>query len=281
MTDALVSTAWLAQHAGDPGLRVFEVSQEPASYASGHVEGALAIDWKADLIERADESSGRVIDAGRFAALARKLAIQPDDTLVFYGDQGGRHAARALWTFEYYRHPGKLHWVDGGREVWQQEERPLTTATPNVAPSAYPEPSAPDYTIRATLTDLVGGLDNADLTIIDTRSPDEYAGTDIRTARGGRIPGAQHVFWKKSLAESGALLPHEQLEQLYTAAFRPDSDVLGGGTAIAYCQLGVRAAHTWFILRHVLDHPDAKNYDGSWQEWGNLPDTPIENETAP
>ena len=281
MTDALVSTAWLAQHAGDPGLRVLEVSQEPASYASGHVEGALAIDWKADLIERADESSGRVIDAGRFVALARKLSIQPDDTLVFYGDQGGRHAARALWTFEYYRHPGKLHWVDGGREVWQQEERPLTTATPNAAPSAYPEPPAPDYTIRATLTDLVGGLDNEDLTIIDTRSPDEYAGTDIRSARGGRIPGAQHVFWKKSLAESGALLPKEQLEQLYTAAFRPDSDVLGGGTAIAYCQLGVRAAHTWFILRHVLDHPDAKNYDGSWQEWGNLPDTPIENETAP
>ena len=269
MTDALVTTAWLAQHAADPGLRIFEASQEPASYASGHVEGALAIDWKADLIERADESSGKVIDAGHFVMLARQLAIQPGDTLVFYGDQGGRHAARALWTFEYYRHPGKLHWVDGGREVWEQEGRPLTTTVPNAAPSAYPESPAPDYTIRATLTDIV-----ADLAVIDTRSPDEYAGTDVRAARGGRIPGAQHIFWKASLAESTALLSKAQLEQLYAA-------VSHSGAVAAYCQLGVRAAHTWFILRHVLDHPDAKNYDGSWQEWGNLPDTPIENETAP
>ena len=282
MTDALVTTAWVAQHAADPGLRIFEVSQEPASYASGHIEGALAIDWKADLIERADESSGKVIDAGRFVTLASKLAIQPDDTLVFYGDQGGRHATRALWTFEYYRHPGKLHWVDGGREVWQREGRPLTTAVPNMATSSYPDPPAPDYGIRATLTDLVAGLDNADLTVIDTRSADEYAGTDIRSARGGRIPGAQHIFWKSSLADSTALLPKAQLQQLYAAATAtPDSEVTGGAAVVAYCQLGVRAAHTWFILRHVLDHPDAKNYDGSWQEWGNLPDTPIENETAP
>ncbi|MCH7580768.1 MAG: sulfurtransferase [Chloroflexi bacterium] len=274
MTDALVTTAWLAQHAADPGLRIFEVSQEPASYASGHIEGALAIDWKADLIERADESSGKVIDAGRFVTLARKLAIQPDDTLVFYGDQGGRHATRALWTFEYYRHPGKLHWVDGGRELWQREGRPLTTAVPNMATSSYPDPPAPDYSIRATLTDLVAGLDNADLTVIDTRSPDEYAGSDIRSARGGRIPGARNVFWKTSLAESTALLPKARLEQLYAGVSQT-------AAVAAYCQLGVRAAHTWFILRHVLDHPDAKNYDGSWQEWGNLPDTPIEKETAP
>ncbi len=274
MTDALVSTSWLAEHAGDPSLRVFEASQEPASYASGHVEGAFAIDWKTELIERADESSGKVIDAGRFVALAGRLGIEPHDTLVFYGDQGGRHATRAFWVFEYYRHPGKLHWVDGGREVWQQEGRPLTAAVPDVTPSTYPEPPAPDYTIRATLTDIVAGLDNADLTVIDTRSPDEYAGADIRAARGGRIPGARNVFWKTSLAESTALLPKAQLEQLYAAVGRD-------GSVAAYCQLGVRAAHTWFILRHVLDHPGAKNYDGSWQEWGNLPNTPIEHETAP
>ena len=274
MTDALVSTAWLAQHAGDSRLRIFEASQEPASYASGHVDGALQIDWKQDLIEAADESSGKMIDAGRFVALASRLAIRPDDTLVFYGDQGGRHAARALWTFEYYRHPGKLHWVDGGREVWQAESRPLTTGVPNIAPSDYPEPPGPDYTIRATFTDIVAGLDNADLTVIDTRSPDEYDGTDIRAARGGRIPGAKHIFWKTSLAENGALLPKDELKALYAAVSRD-------GTSAAYCQLGVRAAHTWFILRHVLDHSDAKNYDGSWQEWGNLSDTPIEHETAP
>ncbi len=274
MTDALVATAWLAQHAGDSGLRIFEASQEPASYASGHVEGALAIDWKQDLIEAADESSGKVIDGSRFVMLARKLGIRPDDTLVFYGDQGGRHATRALWTFEYYRHPGKLHWVDGGREVWQAESRPLTTAILNIAPSDYPEPPAPDYSIRATLTDIVAGLDNADLTVIDTRSPNEYAGADIRASRGGRIPGAKHIFWKTALAESGALLPKDELEALYAAVSRD-------GASAAYCQLGVRAAHTWFILRHVLDHPDAKNYDGSWQEWGNLSDTPIEHETAP
>ncbi len=274
MTEALVSTTWLAEHARDSNLRIFEASQEPASYASGHVEGALPIGWKQDMIEAADESSGKVIDAGRFVELARRLGIRPDDTLVFYGDQGGRHAARALWTFEYYRHPGELRWVDGGREVWQEEGRPLTQDLPDIAPSDYPAPSAPDYTIRATLTDIVSGLDNSGLNVIDTRSPNEYAGTDIRAARGGRIPNAKPIFWKKSLAENGALLPKAELEQLYAGIDR-------GGTSAAYCQLGVRAAHTWFILRHVLDHPNAKNYDGSWQEWGNLSDTPIENETTP
>ena len=274
MTDALVTTAWLAEHDRDSGLRIFEASQAPKSYSSGHVEDALAIDWKRDLIEREDESSGKVIDAGRFVALARRLGINENDTLVFYGDQGGRHAARALWTFEYYRHPGKLHWVDGGREVWQEEGRPLTQEVPEIATSDYAEPPAPDYSIRATLTDIVAGLDNADMTVIDTRSPDEYAGTDIRSARGGRIPGAEDIFWKRSLAESTALLSNVQLEQLYAGVSQT-------AAVAAYCQLGVRAAHTWFILRHVLDHPDAKNYDGSWQEWGNLPDMPIEKETAP
>ena len=190
------------------------------------------------------------------------------------GHQGGRHAARALWTLEYYRHPGKLHWVDGGREVWQAEGRALTQDVPDVPASDYPEPPAPDYTVRATLTDIVSGLDSADLTVIDTRSPNEHAGTDIRAARGGRIPGSQPIFWKKSLTENGALLPKDELEELY-------ADIPRDGASAAYCQLGVRAAHTWFVLRHVLDHPTAKNYDGSWQEWGNLTDTPIENETTP
>ncbi len=274
MAEALVTTTWLAEHADDSGLRIFEASQEPESYASGHIDGALPIDWKRDLIEREDESSGKVIDSGRFVALARRLGINKSDTLVFYGDQGGRHATRALWVFEYYRHPGKLHWVDGGREVWQAEGRPLTQDIPDIAASDYADPPAPDYSIRATLADIVTGLDDADITVIDTRSPAEHAGSDIRSARGGRIPGARNIFWKTSLAESTALLPRAELAQLYGDISRDDS-------VAAYCQLGVRAAHTWFILRHVLDHPNAKNYDGSWQEWGNLTDTPIEHETAP
>jgi len=274
MTDALVTTSWLADHLGEPGLRVFEVSLDTSLYASGHIEGALAIDWKQGLVEAPDESSGKVIDADRFVALAGRLGIVPDDTLVFYGDQGGRHATRALWTFEYYRHPGELHWLDGGRELWEAEGRLLTTDVPNVGPSGYPDPGAPDYSIRATLTDMVSGLEDADLTMLDVRQPDEYAGEDIRAARGGRIPGATHIFWKDALAENCALLPKDQLEQLYAG-------ISADGTTATYCQLGVRAAHTWFVLRHVLDRPNVKVYDGSWQEWGNLTDTPIENETAP
>ncbi|MGB2695968.1 MAG: sulfurtransferase [Dehalococcoidia bacterium] len=277
MSEALVSTAWLADRLdaanarpdGRPSGRIIEVSHDPEAYASGHLPGAVAIDWLQDLIEHPDETSGHVIDADRFAALARRLGLRPDDTLVFYGDAGGRHAARALWTFEYYRHPGPLHWLDGGREKWQREGRPMTADVPTIAPSDYPTPHEHDERLRATWQQIEMHIHDGAHAVLDVRTPEEYQGTDVRAARGGHIPGAVHIFWEDALTPDGSLRPKKELERLY-ARLPKDKSIA------VHCQLGVRAAHTWFVLRHVLGYPDVRNYDGSWQEWGNLPDVPIE-----
>jgi thiosulfate/3-mercaptopyruvate sulfurtransferase len=158
MTDALVSTDWVAQRLGQRGPRVIEASHEPELYDQWHLPGALKIDWKRDLIEEEDESSGKVPDPERFAALARRLGVWPEDTLVFYGDKGGRHAARALWMFEYYRHPGDLHLMNGGREQWEREGRPTSTDAPSVEPSGYAVPWGRRLDLRATADEIMAGL---------------------------------------------------------------------------------------------------------------------------
>ncbi|MCH8066835.1 MAG: sulfurtransferase [Chloroflexi bacterium] len=283
MLDTLVSTAWVAdqlaassgQAASQTRILLLETSSTRLDgYAAAHIPGALVIDWLRDLVDRDDESSGLVIDPQRFAALASSLGIRPNDTLIFYGDMGGRHAARALWTFEYYRHPGDLHLMDGGREAWQREGRPMTADVPNILPARYPLPPAPDGALRATRDDIAAAIGSGNFVPLDTRTRDEYDARDIRAARGGRIPGAQHIFWKDNVAEDATFKSKAELTQLYAAIPRD-------ATVATYCQLGMRAAHTWFVLRHVLGYPNVRNYDGSWQEWGNESETIIENETAP
>lgn len=269
MSPALVTTEWVAQRLEAAGTRIIEVSEEPATYVSGHLPGALAIDWLQDLLDKPDHTSGQVIDAQRFAALARRLGLHPEDTLIFYGDRGGRHAARALWTFEYYRHSGALHWMDGGREKWQREGRPMTTEVPVVEPSDYPTPHEHDEHLRATWQQIEMHITDGTHEVLDVRTREEYLGKDVRAARGGHIPGAVNISWEQALAPDGSLRPREELEQLYARIPREKAIVV-------HCQLGVRSAHTWFVLRHVLGYPDVRNYDGSWQEWGNLPDVPIE-----
>ena len=269
MSDALVTTEWVAERLETPGVRVIEASATTEGYSSEHLPGADAIDWRRDLIEREDESSGLVIDEERFALLARRLGIEPDDTLIFYGDQGGRHACRALWTFEYYRHPGALHVMDGGREAWEREGRPMTSKLPPDRSSEYPTPSGGDEGLRITRGEIESRLVDGTISVVDVRSREEHEGRDVRAERGGHIPGAMHRFWREALTDEEAFRTKAELASIY-------GDVPREGAVAVHCQLGVRSVHTWFVLRHVLGHENVRNYDGSWQEWGNAAETPIE-----
>jgi thiosulfate/3-mercaptopyruvate sulfurtransferase len=269
MSNALVSTAWVAQRQGQPGVRLIDVPMKPETYAEWHIEGAVLIDWQRELIEEEDESSGKVIDPERFSALSRRLGLNFDDTLIFYGDKGGRHAIRALWTFEYYKHGGALHFMDGGREQWEREGRSMTTELPHPEPSAYAMPSRRSFDIRTTLDEVRAGLSKPGHVVLDVRTRSEYEGSDVRAARGGHIPGALHIEWERALNGDKTFKTRGELARLY-------SNVPRDATIAVHCQLGIRAAHTWFALRHVLGYERVKNYDGSWQEWGNRDDLPIE-----
>lgn len=270
MSDALVTTSWVAERLGAPGVRVIDVPSSGDGYAGGHLPGAVEVAWKRDLVPVEDESSGHVIDAERFASLASRLGVAPEDTLVFYGDEGGRHACRAFWTFAYYRHRGAMHLMDGGRERWRSEGRELSTEPPAIDATTYPLPASTDDSLRATRAEIEAHLGDESYAVVDARTPGERAGEDVRAARGGRIPGSIGLFWKECVADDGASFrSREELAELCASIPRE-------ATVAAHCQLGMRSAHMWFVLRHVLGYERVKNYDGSWQEWGNAPDTPIE-----
>ena len=273
--DVLVSTDWVAENLSNPKVRIVESNEDPLLYPSGHVPGALEVDWTRDLN---DPLRRDYLGREGFEALMRRIGATADTTIVFYGDKNNWWAAYAFWVFQLFGHT-QAKIMDGGRAKWVKEERALTREVPKVSASAYVAPERNDRTVRAfrdQVLDHVGRKGR----LIDVRSTPEYTGERLHMAeypnegalRGGHIPGAASVPWVRAVAEDGTFKPATDLRALYEgeAKLSPQDDV------IVYCRIGERSSHTWFALTYLLGYPTVRNYDGSWTEWGNLVGVPIE-----
>jgi len=271
--EVLVSTDWVAQHTDDPKVRLVEVDVDTSSYDKGHIKNAVGWNWQSQL---QDNVRRDLLGQKGFEDLCRKSGIGNDTTVVLYGDNNNWFAAYALWQFKYFGHKD-ARLMNGGRKRWEIDGRPFTTDVPKVAPATY-KASAPDETVRARRELIFETLDKHNRYLVDVRSPDEFTGKVIappgmsETAqRGGHIPGAASVPWAKAANDDGTFKSYDELVKLYEGAgVRPDRE------AIAYCRIGERSSHTWFVLKYLLGFAKVRNYDGSWTEWGNLVDAPIE-----
>jgi thiosulfate/3-mercaptopyruvate sulfurtransferase len=269
---AYVSGDWLQQRLGDTNVRVLEASTvKETTYDTAHIPGAAWVEFHADLLRNGDESSGAIITPEQFGALMSRLGVTPQTTVVWYGDRHSSYAIRGFWMLDYYQHPGGCYVLEGGRERWIAEQRPTTLDVPVAAPASYPVPARSDPANEASWQEVLAAINAPERVVLDVRSQEEYDGQSVRAKRGGHIPGAVHIEWTDATAGDNLLKPAAQLRAMYGAhGVTPDKQI------IAHCQLGIRAVHTWFVLKHVLGYPNVKNYDGSWQEWGNRDDLPIE-----
>ena len=268
--ERLVTTDWLAEHLGTPGLAVVESDEDVLLYDVGHIPGAVKIDWHTDLN---DPVVRDYINGERFAALMDRKGIGRDDTVVIYGDKSNWWAAYALWVFTLFGHPD-VRLLDGGRDAWLAEGRDTTLDVPDTATTGYPVVARNDAPIRAYKDDVLAALGKS--TLIDVRSPQEYTGERTHmpdypeegALRGGHIPTAVSVPWARAADERGRFRKREELQEIY-------SFVTPGANTIAYCRIGERSSHTWFVLTHLLGIGGVRNYDGSWTEWGNTVRVPI------
>jgi thiosulfate/3-mercaptopyruvate sulfurtransferase len=274
--DALVSTEWVLEHQNDENVRLIESNEDPLLYSAGHIPGAVEIDWTRDLN---DPLRRDYLDRAGFEALARRIGITPETTLVFYGDKNNWWATYAAWVFHLFGHTN-VKIIDGGRIKWLNEGRELTKEVPTYAPTDYVAADRDDATFRAYREDVLKHLAKAGK-LIDVRSPQEFDGTRLHmeaypnegALRGGHIPGAKNVPWAKAVnPDSGEFLPAPALRELYEtqSGLNPADDV------VVYCRIGERSSHTWFVLKYLLGYPQVRNYDGSWTEWGNSVGVPIE-----
>ncbi len=274
--DVLVETDWVAEHLDDDSVRIVEVDENPALYAEAHIPGAIGFDWKKDL---QDPVKRDFLGPEEFGKLMGSRGISNEHMVVLYGDRNNWFAAYTYWYFNYYGH-ANVRLMNGPREKWISEGRDTTTEVPDY-PGAGFDAKPGDDAIRAKRDEVLAALD-ADTHLVDVRSPQEYSGELIAMAgyeqegaqRAGHIPGAASVPWAQAVNEDGTFKSADELRELYTSKGVID----GGAPVIAYCRIGERSAHTWFVLSELLGEGDVKNYDGSWTEWGNLVNVPIEKD---
>ncbi len=268
---ALVTADWVEQNLADPHVVLVEVDEDTEAYDKGHIPGAVKLDWKADL---QDGVRHDFVSKEQLEQLLSAKGIGNDDTLVFYGGNNNWFAAYAYWYLRYYGHQN-LRLLDGGRKKWELDSRELTTDATDRAATTYTA-SEPDTSIRAFRDEVIAAIGTKNL--IDVRSPDEYAGRLLAPAHlpqeaaqiGGHIPTAGNVPWSKAANDDGTFKSDDELRDLYAAVGYDDAK-----DSIAYCRIGERSSHTWFVLHEILGHPNVKNYDGSWSEYGSLRGVPV------
>ena len=272
--DVLVETDWVQEHLNDDSIRIVEVDENPALYADAHIPGAIGFDWKRDL---QDQVKRDFLGPEAFGELFGNAGISNDHTVILYGDRNNWFAAYTYWYLKFYGHDNVLL-MNGPREKWIDEGRPTTADEPDHGTANFIVDSQDD-SIRAVRDQVFQALDSG-TALVDVRSPQEFSGELIAMAgyeqegaqRGGHIPGAASVPWSQAVREDGTFKSADELRELYTSK----GVLRNGGEVIAYCRIGERSAHTWFVLHELLGEDSVKNYDGSWTEWGNLVDVPIE-----
>jgi thiosulfate/3-mercaptopyruvate sulfurtransferase len=273
--EVLVDTQWVEDHLKDPKVRVAEVDYDPkANYMLGHAPGAVLFDWKEDIN---DPLTRNIFSKPSCEDLLQRAGINNDTTLILYGDFNNWFAAFAFWVFKYYGYDD-IRLMNGGRKKWLEEDRPLSKDIPEY-PKGNFKAAEPDKSIRVFLNYVRDSLGSSQKVLIDVRSPKEFTGEILappeypteHAQRGGHIPGALNIPWSQAVSEDGTFKSTEELKKLYESkGITSDKEV------ITYCRIGERSSHTWFVLKYLLGYPDVKNYDGSWTEWGNMIDNPIE-----
>ncbi len=278
--DVLVSTDWVQEHLNDPAIRIAESNEDPLLYSSNHIPGAVEIDWTRDLN---DPVRRDYLDRTAFESLMRRIGATRDTTIVLYGDKNNWWATYAYWVLQLFGHT-KARIMDGGRLKWMKENRPASREIPKYQASSYRAPERDDQRYRAFRDQVLKHVETHG-PLVDVRSPEEYRGERLHmpeypnegALRGGHIPGALSIPWSRAInPEDGTFKDVAELRKLYVEdnKLRPDDDV------IAYCRIGERSSHTWFVLHYLLGFNRVRNYDGSWTEWGNLVNVPIENPSA-
>jgi thiosulfate/3-mercaptopyruvate sulfurtransferase len=275
-SDVLVSTDWVAEHLNDKDIRIIESNEDQLLYSTGHVLGAVHVDWTVDLN---DPVRRDYLQREGFEKLMSRIGVTPEITVIFYGDKNNWWACYAYWVFQLFGHKNAKV-MDGGRIKWQNEKRELNKEIPRYSATEYKAPDRDDKKIRA-FRDQVFEHVNNNLALVDVRSPEEYSGKRLHmpdypnegALRGGHIPRAKNIPWAKAVnLNDGTFKTAEELKTIYEKEnnLKPDDNI------IAYCRIGERSSHTWFVLKNLLGYKNVRNYDGSWTEWGNLVNVPIE-----